>query len=262
MSAIAEKQELQTWDERPAPAMQPQTPMDMLSLAISRGASIEILERLTALAERHEANRNRRAFDEAMADAKAEIPPIIKNRHVSYPGKSGASGTSYRHEDLGEIARTVDPILSKHGLSYRWRTKSPVGQPIEVTCIVSHRAGHFEENSLVAGRDESGSKNAIQSIGSAITYLQRYTLKAALGLAASNDDDARSSEAPEPIESEQFGVIRKLIVEAGTDEDKFCALFKISALADLPAAKFEKAVGELTAAIEWQRNAKKKAAAS
>lgn len=225
---------------------------------LSPDFDVEKLNQLFQFKRQWDADQARRAFDEAMADAKAEIPTIVKNRAVGFDQKGGGR-TEYRHEDLAEIARTVDPILSKHGLSYRWRTKSPVGQPISVTCVVSHRAGHFEENELIAGKDESGSKNAIQSIGSAITYLQRYTLKAALGLAASNEDDGRKSEAPEPIESEQFGVIRKLIVEAGTDEEKFCALFKIGALAELPAVKFEKAVDELKAAIEWQR--KKKAPA-
>jgi hypothetical protein len=61
-----------------------------------------------------------------------------------------------------------------------------------VTCIIAHSAGYSEENSLSAPFDPSGNKNPLQAIGSAQTYLQRYTLKAALGLAAAKDDDARS----------------------------------------------------------------------
>jgi hypothetical protein len=143
------------------------------------------------LQERWEANQARKAFDDAMAAAKAEIPTINKNRMVDFTGKTGVR-THYRHEDLGEIARTVDPILAKHGLSYRFRTASPVGEPVTVTCVISHRDGHSEENTLVGPRDESGNKNAIQSIGSTLSFLQRYTLKAGLGLAASYDDEARS----------------------------------------------------------------------
>lgn len=238
--------------------LQAQTPMDMLSIAVSRGASIEVLEKLMALAERQEANKNRRAFDAAIAEAKAEIPTISKNRTVDFTSTKGR--THYRYEDLAEIARTIDPILAKHGLHYRFRTHNPPNEPITVTCVIAHRDGHFEENSLSGPRDESGNKNGHQAIQSAVTYLERTTLKASLGLAASNeDDDSRATSAPEPIESEQFGVIRKLIIEAGTDEEKFCALFKIGALAELPAAKFEKAVGELNAAIDWQRKSKEKA---
>jgi hypothetical protein len=78
----------------------------------------------------------------------------------------------------------VTPILGKYGLSYRYRVSSNVNEPIVVTCVVSHKDGHFEETTLLAGRDDSGNKNSIQQVGSTLTYLQRMTLKAALGLAA------------------------------------------------------------------------------
>lgn len=257
MSDVATKQELQTvaWADRQS--VQVLTPMDMLNKAVSQGADIVVLEKLMLLQERWEANQARKAFDEAMADAMAEIPTITKNRHVGFDSrKPGAARTDYRHEDLAEVVKTIRPILGKYGLSFRFQTTSEVGQPIHVTCKISHKGGHFEENTLIAGRDESGNKNGIQSIGSTVTYLQRYTLKAALGLAASNDDDGAKSEPEEAIESEQFGVIKKLLAEAGTDEAKFCQHFKIDALADLPAAKFERAVGELNAAIDWKRKQK------
>ena len=178
------------------------TPMDMLNRAVSQGASIEVLEKLMTLQERWEANQARKSFDEAMAAAKAEIPVIVKNRTVDFTSAKGR--THYRHEDLAEIARTVTPILAKHGLSYRYRTSSAPNEPVTVTCIVSHRGGHAEENTLAAGRDESGNKNSIQAIGSTITYLQRMTLKAALGLAASEDDDGGASERPDYVSTDQL----------------------------------------------------------
>lgn len=144
--------------------------------------------------ERMEKRNAKIAFDLAMANAKAEIPTIAKNRTVDFTSARGR--THYQHEDLGEIARTVDPILSKYGLSYRWRTTAEVNEPVRVTCIVSHRDGHFEENSLPAPRDDTGNKNSIQQIGSTVTYLQRYTLKASLGLAVSHDDDGQGGEKP------------------------------------------------------------------
>ena len=83
--------------------------------------------------------------------------------------------------------------MAAHGLSYRFRTIQDGA--IKVTCILSHKSGHSEENTLSGPADASGSKNAIQAIGSTLTYLQRYTLTQALGLAASDDDDGRSAEA-------------------------------------------------------------------
>lgn len=223
-------------------------PMNMIERAIVQGAGMDVIEKLMGLQERWEANQARKAFDEAMAAAKAEIPTIRKNRHVGFDSrKAGAARTDYRHEDLAEIARTVDPILAKHGLSYRFRTTSEINQPVTVTCVVSHRLGHSEENKLTAGRDDSGNKNSIQAIGSAITYLQRYTLKAALGLAASNDDDGKSAEASDTITQEQLGEIVALADEVGADKEKFCNYFKIGGIAELPANKFKDAIDALEA---------------
>ena len=223
-------------------------PMNMIERAIVQGAGMDVIEKLMGLQERWEANQARKAFDEAMAAAKAEIPTIRKNRHVGFESrKAGAARTDYRHEDLAEIARTVDPILAKHGLSYRFRTTSEINQPVSVTCIVSHRLGHSEENRLTAGRDESGNKNSIQAIGSAITYLQRYTLKAALGLAASNDDDGKSEDASDTITQEQLDEIVALADEVGADKEKFCNYFKIGGIAELPANKFRDAIDALEA---------------
>lgn len=219
------------------------TPMQMAYQLIQQGADLGSVKEMLAVSKELAADQARRAFDAALSAAKAEIPVILKNRTVGYDHKDGNGQTSYRHEDLGEIARTVDPILSKHGLSYRFRTTSDIGQPIVVTCIVAHRDGHAEENTLTAGRDDSGKKNAIQAVGSTITYLQRYTLKAALGLAAAADDDGKSSGAATTISEEQLGKLQALIDEVGGDVVKLCAHFKIEALPDLPVAKFAEAVG-------------------
>lgn len=234
------------------------TPVDMLHQAVSQGASIEVLEKLMGLQERWEKNQARKAFDEAMSAAKAEIPTIKKNRQVGFESKkTGAARTDYKHEDLAEIARTVDPILSKHGLSYRFRTTSAVNEPVTVTCIISHRLGHSEENTLSAGRDETGNKNSIQAMGSTVTYLQRYTLKAALGLAASNDDDGKSAVTDELITEVQAKELTDLIVGGGGDVTKFCEWAQIEKLEDITAARFEAAV---TAAKRGNAARAKKAA--
>jgi hypothetical protein len=219
------------------------TPMEMLDKAITSGAGIDMIEKLMTLQERWEANQGRKAFDNAMASAKAEIPNITKNREVDFTSQKGR--TNYRYEDLGEIARVVSPILAKHGLSYRYRTASPINEPVTVTCIVSHRDGHFEENTLCAGRDDSGNKNSIQAIGSTLTYLQRMTLKAALGLAVSNDDDGKQADAADAITLEQVEELVALADEVGADKEAFCRYFKVGGFADITAKNFPRAIAAL-----------------
>jgi hypothetical protein len=189
-----------------------------------------------------EAQTARRAFDEAMAEAKAKIPPILKDQHVKYTNKSGDT-TEYDHENLAGIAKIVDPILSEFGLSYRFRTSSNLNEPIRVTCIVAHRRGYYEENTLSAGADSSGGKNTIQAIGSTLTYLQRYTLKSSLGLAAAPDDDGkRSDDVPgEAITAEQAAVLKKRIETVGSDIVEFCTYFKVDTVESLPAKQLDRA---------------------
>jgi hypothetical protein len=219
------------------------TPMDMLNRAVSSGASLEMVEKLMTLQERWEKNQARKAFDNAIAAAKAEIPNITKNREVDFTSAKGR--TNYRYEDLGEIARVVSPILARHGLSYRYRTTSVPNEPVTVTCIVSHRDGHFEENTLCACRDDSGNKNSIQAIGSTSTYLQRMTLKAALGLAVSNDDDGKQADAADAITLEQVEELVALADEVGADKEAFCRYFKVDGFAHITTKDFPRAVSAL-----------------
>jgi hypothetical protein len=233
------------------------TGMSVLIERVLRDDSIPFdkLEKMLAMQERIEAAQARKAFDQAISAAKGEIPEITKNRHVGFESKNGGAKTDYRHEDFAQIARAVDPILARHGLSYRFRTQQAEAR-VTVTCVLAHRDGHSEETTLTSNVDASGNKNPIQAVGSAITYLQRYTLKAALGLAVSNDDDGKGSGAPAgSINEDEFRIIRELLGKAGADEGKFLATFKVEMLEELPAAKFDAAKAML-----WQKIAKAKEA--
>jgi len=221
------------------------TPMTMIDRALATGAAPETLEKLLALQERWEANQGRKAFDEAMAAAKAEIPIIRKNRTVDFTSSKGR--THYKHEDLAEIAETVSPILSRYGLSYRFRTSAEPNQPIVVTCIVTHRQGYFEETTLSGPRDDSGNKNAIQQVGSTLTYLQRMTLKAALGLAAAEDDDGQKSDDihASPISQEQVSKVLALIEATDTAIDKFCQYLGVEAIPEITTGQLPRALAML-----------------
>lgn len=208
----------------------PATPMDMLSRALDRGADLTVLEKLMDLQERHEKNAARKAFDAAVSDAKAAIPPIIKNR-------KGHNDKKYA--DLNAFAKAVDPVLARHGLSYRYRSRQD--NAIHVTCILSHRDGHYEETTLSGAPDNTGNKNSIQAIGSTLTYLERYTLTLALGLAAAEDDDGASADGDACVSNEQRDELAALIKSTDSDLERFCAYIKVESLADIRASKFEDA---------------------
>lgn len=218
------------------------TPMEMLSAAIQSGATPDLLEKLLALQERWEKNQARKAFDVAIAAAKAEIPVIVR----------GATGhNSKKYADFAAIARVVDPVISKHGLSYRFRTSQ--ADKISVTCVLSHEAGHSEENTLSGPPDQTGNKNAIQAIGSTLSYLQRYSLIQALGLASGDDDDGSASEPEEFITPEQVTELEKLIKDTGGDVAKFCRFAKVESLARITSHHFEAAKRAINNAAEQRK---------
>lgn len=230
----------------PAPALV-NSPMELLSRALERGASLEMVEKLMDLADRHERTQGRKAFDAAVADAKAEIPVIIKNR----------KGHNSKYADLGAFAAAVNPVLAKYGLSYRYRSEQE-GAAIRVTCVLSHRDGHAEETTLSGAADATGNKNSIQAIASTLTYLQRYTLKLALGLADSEgDDDGQAAGGAGVISEEQLKELLTLKDKSGADLAKLCAYFKIEALPDLPQSQFQNAKVALQAKVAKAAKAKK-----
>lgn len=208
------------------------TPMQMAYQLISNGADLGSVKEMLAVGREIEADRARRAFDTAVAEAKAEIPII---------GKNATGHNSKKYADFSAYAAALKPILARFGLSYRFRTEQT--DRITVTCVLSHKDGHSEENSLSGPSDGSGSKNAIQAIGSTLTYLQRYSLIQALGLAASEDDDGKSSEKTADdgrlVNEDQAKAIRDLIEETNSDIAKVCRYWKVEAIIDLPASKFD-----------------------
>jgi hypothetical protein len=209
------------------------TPMDMLNRAVSSGADLDMIEKLMNLQERWEAGNARKAFERALASAKGEIPIVIRN----------ATGhNEKKYADFAAIAKAIDPILGRHGLSYRFKTLQ-TEKTITVTCVLFGH-GHSEETALTAGADTSGNKNAIQAIGSTLTYLQRYSLVQMLGLAAAKDDDGAMSTG-DAIGLEQVEELVALADEVGADKEAFCRYFKVGGFADISTNDFPRAVAAL-----------------
>lgn len=234
-------------ERAPVPANEAAAIIQMIERAAANPAvDVDKFARLLEMREKVEADFARKAFNAAIAQAKGAIGPIVKDRAVDFSTQKGR--TNYRFEGFDSIARAVDPILNKHGLSYRFRATQASGR-VCVTCILSHRDGYSEETTLEVAEDHSGNKNAIQAIGSSTTYLQRYTLKLALGLATTLDDDGRGGPDPAPprISDEQRDRLIQRIAEVGADPVAFLEFCGVARLDDLPPGEFPKAMAALDA---------------
>lgn len=146
------------------------------------------LAQLLDVKERWDREEARKAFIAAMALFKAEVPQILKSKGVSIPG-----GAVFKHAELATVCDAVVPALSKHGFAHRWEVNQ-AERLITVACLLTHERGHETRTTLQGYPDDSGKKNPIQQVGSTVTYLERYTLMAATGLAAKGmDNDGRGA---------------------------------------------------------------------
>lgn len=227
-------------------------PAELLRMAVQQGASIDQLERLMALQERWNANEAKKAYHEAMAAFHAMPISITKDKHVSFTTQKGK--TEYDHATLGNIVKTIKPLLGSHGLSSSWNPARTEGGRVSVTCSVTHKQGHTESVTLDAPLDDSGGKNNIQALGSSVSYLQRYTLLAILGLATEEQDDDGVGSAAYVSEKQLEGFIEK--VNSATTEAGVMAIWAVGRDA-LGEAKNVKGVDELRSIVEAKRKALK-----
>ncbi len=208
-----------------------------LLAAIARAASdpnvdVTKMERLYAIHESMVARDALMQFTEAMNAFKANPPRIVKGKAVSF------GQTHYSHATLSDVCEAITHGLSQHGISHRWLTEQADGR-VRVTCILTHRAGHSERTTLESAADQSGGKNAIQAIGSAVTYLQRYTLLAATGLSTADqrDDDAAGGDEPR-ITQAQADELQAMLDGKGLDIAKFKRWAKVERLGDILARNY------------------------
>jgi hypothetical protein len=180
--------------QAPYPAA-PLNPYDsMIERAMVMGLSPEMISKFMDLADRRERADARKAFIEAMTEFKKDPPALLKTKKVTMESKdANKKAPSFSHAELGEICEEVIEKLAMHGLSHQWRHDQSTPGIIKVTCILTHLLGHSEEDSMISAPDSSGSKNAVQQVSSASTYLERYTLLAVTGLKPKGmDDDGRA----------------------------------------------------------------------
>lgn len=175
------------------------SPNGLLSQAIALNANIDTIERMVALQREWQKEENKKAYLKAFTDFQSEMPPLKKNKKVKYDTKDG-NKVDYSYSELDYIRKQIQPLLKKHGFSFRFEFEDIDGQFL-CKCISSHINGHSESSTMKAGRDTSGKKNDIQSIGSTRSYLERYCLVAVYGLtSADEDNDGKTSSKTEKKE--------------------------------------------------------------
>lgn len=161
-----------------------------------------------------------------------------------------------RYADLAEIVNSSRAVLTKHGLS--------VSQVIDfdevsqmLISILAHSSGQFIRSRVRI----QPPKSDIQTFGSYITYLRRYSYAALVGVVVCDEDDdgeaAMKHYREEPttdsnrITEQQCQALDELI---GTNSNLYESFLKkggISSLPELPASRFKDA-------LDWTKQQKQK----
>lgn len=152
------------------------SPSKLMEIALSQNADVDKLEKLMLMQERWDANQAKKAYFEAITEFQSKCPVIKKQK----------AGHNYKYAPLSDIITQIKEPLKNCGLSYRFEQCHT--DLIEITCVITHVDGHSEKTTMKASADTTGSKNTIQAAGSAVTYLQRYTLIGALGISTADED--------------------------------------------------------------------------
>ena len=116
----------------------------------------------------------------ALAKAQAEMPvavfdatnPFLKSKYAS----------------LGAVIQASRPILAKHKLSLVQFPISDVAG-IGVESILTHESGEFVAERILIPLTEEKGKSKVQSAGSTLTYLRRYSWASILGMYSDEDSD-------------------------------------------------------------------------
>lgn len=169
---------------------QQQNPATWVDNAINKGVPPDQLRMLMDLWKEWKAEQRREAFAAAVAAFHATNPVVVKDKRNDQYG-------SY-YTTLGNLVQSVSQELGRQGLSVSWDPDNTAEEGwVTITCTLQHAAGHSKTTSVRLPNDESGKKNPLQEIKSAITYGRALTFENVLGLAAISeanlDDDGNAA---------------------------------------------------------------------
>lgn len=123
----------------------------------------------------------------ALAAAQADLkPPKFDSSSTAFGGRP------YRYASLAAVVDAARAAMAKHGLSILQPATTQDGR-LRVETIIAHASGE----TWSAGAFSVPQLAKMQDVGGQLTYLRRYSLCAALAIAAEEDNDCAGQEAAE-----------------------------------------------------------------
>lgn len=180
---MSETQELEL--RQPSELAAKPTMMDLLSLALSKDAGIDVIERLAAL-QRDQMDREATIdFNDALNRVQTQIKRIAPD--LDNPQ------TRSKYASYAAIDRKIRPIYSEEGMSLSFTTEDcPIQEHIRVVCFASLR-GHTRKYQVDMPCDGKGAKGGdvmtkTHAAGAAMSYGMRYLVKGIFNIAVGEED--------------------------------------------------------------------------
>lgn len=161
---------------------------------------IDALERLLAMQERVQERQAKASYTLALREMQPKLPIITERGRIIIKEKGTdkvIQDTSFaRWEDINEEIR---PLLAEHGFALNFSNGlSPDGK-VRVTTLLKHIGGWEESTYFDLPHDSSGSKNAVQAVGSSTSYAKRYGTLSILNITTKGEDDDGHSAIPPQV---------------------------------------------------------------
>lgn len=211
-------------------------------IVLDKDVDITKLEKMLDLQERI-LNRNAvQAFSADFAAMQLELQRVNKNGLIQIK-KDGRIIQETSFAKLEDINDTIRPTLHKYGFGVSFSI-SQTNTLVTVTAKLMHRLGHSDITSISLPIDTTGSKNAVQGIGSTTAYGKRYTLCAILNISTGDDIDGNKPIEPEQLTlgEEAMKKIRDALFVADYNEASFCRAAGIQKLEDMLLSRMDTAI--------------------
>lgn len=216
----------------------------IMDAARDPAVDVEKLERLLQMQERLEAKAAERAYCEALASVQANIPRVKKNGTIELrkDGKVHGKVPFATWEDMDAVLR---PHLIEYGLTLSFSSRQSQNGFV-IVGIVWHLRGHREEYEGPPLPSDTGpGRNALQAIGSTLSYSQRYIAGMIFNIVREGEDDDGARAGLKLITHDQAMQIEVLIADSGADRAKFMSHFGVNSLLDIRQDKYIIAVNML-----------------
>lgn len=123
-----------------------------------------------------------------------------------------------KYVPLENVVEAIDDVAPKHGLTYSQYPVTTENGLVGISTVLLHESGEYIEFPPTTTKPD---KNTPQGVGSALTYMRRYSLSAVFGITSDQDDDGNEASGKnnkskqtqlQKASSQTIGTLKKEVI--------------------------------------------------